>query len=62
MTRAERVARGLMAEHGAVEAFWIANKRVRGWVVDGTDDARVLFWRWVRQVCYDNIGRSQLWV
>jgi hypothetical protein len=53
MTRPERIAAGLLAKYGPHEAFWLAMRRVRGWVVDGTDDARVVFWAKVRAHCYD---------
>lgn len=61
MTRAERIAYGLVAKYGAVDGFWRAMRRVRGWVVDGSAPERVAFWRIVRDECYHRIGRAEAW-
>jgi hypothetical protein len=52
MTRVQRIAYGLITTYGPREAFWLAMRRVRGWVCDGTAPERVEFWRAVREICY----------
>ena len=61
MERSQRIAHGLIAKYGALDGFWIAMRRVRGWVCDGTAPERVQFWREVREVCYHRIGKTEMW-
>ena len=64
MTRAERIAHGLILRYGPLEAFWMTMRRVRGWVVDGTAPERTAFWCLVREHCYRAIGKvgaTEVW-
>lgn len=57
---AERIAAGLVAKYGQPEAYWVANRRVLGWLVDGTDLPRLLRWQAVRQAVH-RLGASEVW-
>ncbi len=59
MTRPQRIAHGLIAKHGIEQAFWLAMRRVRGWICDGTDLERVRFWSQVRNTIYETWGHAR---
>ena len=59
MTRAERIAYGLVTKHGA-DAYWVANRRVIGWLCDGTAPERVTFWARVRSEVRDIFNEAAL--